>query len=484
MRSLITRVRRHVAVLAVGALALAGVAAVPSVALAAEGNIDPTQQGTLIIHKYENPGTTAGNGTDITASIATKPISGVVFSYAKVQNVDLNTNAGWATAQKLTVDTAGTVSDGATSYTTDTATNMSATDGTGTSTAAKLPLGVYLVQEVSAPANVTSKSAPFLVTLPYPNATAGWLYTVNVYPKNTVLTKEDTPVKVVDDPTSIHFPGDPISWTITQKIPALATGEVLKSFAVTDTLPAGVNTVTNSDVTVTLTDAAAGAVTATPTVNIDSAANKVTVTYPDLSVLKSGYTVTVKIKSTVKDVAAAITNQSHTDINGVNFDSTTAPGADPTPATVVFAALTLQKVNKENKALDGAVFTIQPALADKTGPNTAENSVQVTTKSDGALVGAVVQNLVAGDYWITETTAPVGYEIDPAWKTGKLVTVSASGTTQSITNLKANDVGAGMLPSLPLTGAQGMVILTLLGLAIVALAIGIGFVALRKNAKR
>ncbi|XCB28920.1 pilin N-terminal domain-containing protein [Arcanobacterium hippocoleae] len=77
----------------------------------------------------------------------------------------------------------------------------------GVSKSPELELGVYLVKEVEAPENVTTKSAPFLVTIPFPNDKSGWLYDVHVYPKNTVLTDSDKPVKTVVNADAVHFPG-------------------------------------------------------------------------------------------------------------------------------------------------------------------------------------------------------------------------------------------------------------------------------------
>lgn len=71
-------------------------------------------------------------------------------------------------------------------------TAMPETDSYGHTSAAELPLGLYLVVETSVPEMVTTTTAPFFVSLPMTsvggsNASDGserWLYNVTLYPKN------------------------------------------------------------------------------------------------------------------------------------------------------------------------------------------------------------------------------------------------------------------------------------------------------------
>ena len=78
-----------------------------------------------------------------------------------------------------------------------TAVNLAATNPQGVAVSGALPIGLYLVREVSQPANVVAPAAPFLVTVPLPPLEAGdgWNYAIHVYPKNAVA---DAPVKSLD----------------------------------------------------------------------------------------------------------------------------------------------------------------------------------------------------------------------------------------------------------------------------------------------
>ncbi|MGO4585440.1 SpaH/EbpB family LPXTG-anchored major pilin, partial [Arthrobacter sp. 2RAF6] len=170
------------------------------------------RMGSLTIHKYEKPAAPTNLPHDGTALSAAQlqgltPMAGVTFTVQKVNNIDLTTNAGWTAAAALTP--AQAAAQAASPGTTTT------TGAAGTATLGNLPLGLYLVTETGYPAGVTP-SAPFLVTLPMtdPAGGNGWLYDVNVYPKNAVTTA----TKTVNDASVLKL-GDNVQWTITSDIP-------------------------------------------------------------------------------------------------------------------------------------------------------------------------------------------------------------------------------------------------------------------------
>ncbi|MEI2827219.1 MAG: SpaH/EbpB family LPXTG-anchored major pilin [Dermatophilaceae bacterium] len=163
--------------------------------------IDPSETGTLHITKYSGaPVGGYDNGLPKSVTGVT-PLPGVTYEIYPVTGVDLLTNAGWKTAanyyDNITLaeanlgDMAGTCT----------------TTATGTCDLTDLPLGLYYVKEVSAPAGYTM-AAPFLVTLPMTNPAGPdrdlatttdnnttWMYDVYVYPKN----QQDTITKTVED---------------------------------------------------------------------------------------------------------------------------------------------------------------------------------------------------------------------------------------------------------------------------------------------
>ncbi|MDP9831453.1 SpaH/EbpB family LPXTG-anchored major pilin [Trueperella abortisuis] len=470
--------------------------AAPS-AVAAPGNIDTTQKGTITVHKFENldpAPTNPNNGTEQTITGA-KPIAQVTFTYAKVGGIDLTTSEGWTAVQGLTINDQGQVVNGATTYTVGAATPMGPTDDTGTTSVGDLDLGVYLVTETDAPSNVVAKADPFLVTVPMPNAD-GFLYNVHVYPKNTVLQDDEKPVKKVDNPGSTHFPGDAISWTITQKIPTLKAGETLTSYKVTDQMPAGVDKVDGATgVTVSVDRAGAPVALDAGDYKVTvSDANLVTVEFTPAGLAKrqQGDVVSVKIATTVStNVAGPLENQSTTTINGVDFASTPGDGTGETPTTTDFAPFTIAKVNEKNEALDNAEFQIfpLPAGADQCPAEVPADTKTVTVKTGfnqdatgnapgaAGTAGQATQVLVAGDYCVKETVAPAGYTAEGSgYAEFTKVTVAADTDAAvvdlTVTNKLAGSGAGSLLPGLPLTGAQGTVLLIGTG-AVIALA---GFV--------
>ena len=75
-------------------------------------------------------------------------------------------------------------------------TNLQTTGSDGKAKFENLPCGIYMVEETNAPEQVVSWSASFLVSIPTMNATNdGWLYNVEVEPKNTTAYGGVTLVK-------------------------------------------------------------------------------------------------------------------------------------------------------------------------------------------------------------------------------------------------------------------------------------------------
>ncbi|MDR6939696.1 SpaH/EbpB family LPXTG-anchored major pilin [Arcanobacterium hippocoleae] len=477
--------KKGIALLAVMLMGLVLIGLTPF-ARAAEGNIDTNRQGSITIHKYENPGTgIPGDGKKQDNINGMIPLADVVFEYAKVNEVNLKEPSGWEEVKELQVSADGQITRRGVSrsYSTEQARRMEATDYNGKAKADQLDLGVYLVKEVSAPENVTTKSAPFLVTIPFPSKDAGWLYDIHVYPKNTVLTDSDKPVKTVANADAVHFPGDTIIWQISQPIPALGVDETLKSFKITDQLPKDVNPVAKSDIVVQVKDDQGFTKSGfDPKVEVTNQ-RKVTVTFEngDLAKLKSGWKVNVFISAVVSlGIDGSLENQSTTNINGVDFKSSSAPDSpgDENPTETVFGTLNITKINNDHQALGDARFQISPAKDGKCEAKPTSFRELTTSNQDGT----ASLRVAAGDYCVKETKAPLGYEIDPFYKSGIVVTVSDhTGTALEVINLRANDGEGGMLPNLPLTGAAGVVILTVLGGMILAAGAGFVIIAMRRR---
>ncbi|MCZ9881939.1 SpaH/EbpB family LPXTG-anchored major pilin [Arthrobacter sp. B2a2-09] len=459
---------------------LAAIASAAMLALGAGGanaaniaNVDPSQTGTLTIHKYQTPATPTNlpnNGTALTpAQLAgLTPMAGVTFTVQKVNNIDLTTNAGWATAAALTPAQAAAQASTPGSTVT--------TDASGTGTLGNLPLGLYLVTETGYPAGVTP-SAPFLVTLPLtdPVNENNWMYNVNVYPKNAVTTA----TKTVTDTSAIKL-GDSVKWTITGGIPNV---NPIDGYRITDQLDPKL-TYTNS--TVALSNGATLTLNTDYTIAFNAATNTLTVdfTASGRAILAANPTakVVVTVNTTVNAVGQ-ISNTANVYPNAASFNITPGQPGGPVvtpPVITKWGDIVLHKQDsKSSAALAGAAFSVYPTQADALAGTNAITVAGVsswTTDATGNLVisGLRYSNWANGvavspgqtgyqAYWLVETKAPAGYELLAQPVQTTVTSSDPAVVTVTIGNVLAN---AGF--QLPFTGGVGTWALTTGGILVLA----------------
>jgi len=484
------RLGRLGAIVGAGALAL-GLAALaaPAHADTTGGNV-PAGPYSLTITKLQNPaggGTTTGdNGTQQTPTGAV-PIPGVVFNIAPVNGVDLTTAAGWTTASGLTVNSSGQVVNGATQYTTGTATTLPATDGNGVTTYSTSTAAVYEVTETSAPAG-TEIGTPFLVTLPLPQSN-NWLTNVYVYPKNTV---QGAPVKSVDD-SGAHGVGDTVNWSVTSTVPNQAAGNPLTVYSISDALDARLTPPTASAVTVSLASSTGTAITlpaADYTVTVTGQTVTVNFTAAGLTLLTAnpGAVITEKIPTVVNAVGnGTIQNIANQTIQASTGGSTTTPS---NTVQDTWGAVTLHKVDPNGNALQGAQFQVFTSLANAqslSSPVSVAGATTFTSDASGqvAINGLKAQNDGVGadlTYYIVETKAPAGYTIATGFAQstgGYAVTVAPGGVSANPVVTVTDPQDAPI--ALPLTGSTGTAIFIGGGLTLVALAIAAGVLITRRR---
>jgi hypothetical protein len=142
---------------------------------------------------------------------------------------------------------------------------------------------------------------------------------------------------------------------------------------------------------------------------------------------------------------------------------TTKPGGDgddntPTP-TVYFGNVDVLKKSDDGQVLANATFTLYPTDADAkagTHPVTKEDGspYTVTTDKDGKaeFTGLEVnKDGSAKTYYLVETDAPAGYDLDQ-----QVHAVQAGQNTDVDATVIDND---NLLPNLPLTGSQAKIVL-------------------------
>jgi fimbrial isopeptide formation D2 family protein len=429
---------------------------VPAAASAAPAPhlIDPTQTGTINIHKFTMPETapTERDNGKVKDTTGLEPLEGVTFSVVQVDpdTYDLTTNAGWSALRSLTPAAAATAPHGATQSVTS--------DAAGLASASGLPLGVYLVTETSYPAG-TTPGAPFLVTVPMtdPDDRNAWMYTINVYPKNSVIGGGS---KTVDE-SNAHKVGDTVTWTIRGDIPLV---DVLDGYRIVDPLDARLTYV---DTAVSLTNGTALVEDTDYTLTATGTPTKVTVDFTAAGraklVANKSAQVQVVIRTTINAVGE-IVNEAIVYPNEASFDIEPGEPGGPivTPESEVkYGNVTIEKVNAaDNTAkLEGATFQVYLTEADATAgtnPISIKGTSSWTTDSAGLLTISGLrqsdwyngQTVAPGDtgfqyYWIVETAAPTGFELLAA---PVRVTVGAVDTVIDFTVENSPSNGGFTLP--------------------------------------
>ncbi|PCC27449.1 hypothetical protein CIK76_17010 [Glutamicibacter sp. BW80] len=450
------------------ALALAGMGLFGVAAASADevSDITPGTPGSISVHKSSaDPVEGLNDGTLLDPDPGDGlGLDGVEFTLQPVlfegNAIDLSLAEGWELAEALQPESAG----GALPVGYSLGTGVAQATVGGIATFSGLELGLYLVTETDSGDNlIDAAAAPFYVSIPYPNADGTWNYDVQVYPKNTLNTIEQT--KTVDD-TAI-FLGDVVTWTLSTEVPA--SDLPYKSYTLTDNLSANLEFISWESVFVGDTELTLGT---DYTISGDNAV--ITFTDAGLLILDDAGDTTVTAVLTTKVVSipegGTIENTATVNINGTEEEGTTNTN---------LGTLELQKkAEGENGALlDGAVFELYGTAPDAEGNATSE-PLDTGTTVDGVVQWELhlgINEDMDSSYWVKETKAPAGYVLPADPWSGELVVTNGQILIETITNHKPTG------PDLPLTGASGTVLFTIAGLGLMAAAGGAVLVKRRRS---
>lgn len=287
----------------------------------------------------------------------------------------------------------------------------------------------------------------------------------------------------IDNSNTTANIGDEVTFTLDAKVVGSAE-ETIKSYSIIDTMSAGLDFVKVNSV------------------KLDTA----TIDTSNYDVVSSGQTVTISLKETylnnndfyagsdvyveyvaklnnnalVSTVDNLQKNTNHVDLkykDKFNQEST----INGNTVNVYTFSLDVVKVDastvdKENKTyLNDAGFTLYTDIECKT---VATNGAEVKTGANGAPKGtATFKGLKAGKYFLKETSAPAGYNIN---STVYEINIATDGTVTGKI-VKANQA---VVPDTPLivpeTGGMGTMMFTIGGAALIACA-GVLFLIVRKK---
>ncbi len=390
-----------------------------------------------------------------------------------------------------------------------------ATDGKYTATFTGLDYGYYVVAVPGATLANASGQYATLVSVDSTNVDAnikGDLPTVDKKVQVGGTGKDATDAKI----------GDTLTFTLTSTIPDMSAYDTY-TFNFKDTLSQGltfgqVTSVTVEGVTDPLTVNTDYTVTA-PTVSD----NTLTVAMKDFKKQQAnaGKKITVTYTATLNEKAVV---GGHGNVNSATIQYSNKPGiegtgeSEPSKVRVFTYGFTVDKYTGDKYTdaatrLAGAEFTLAPKNGDAmsfvqvTAGSATENAVYrvakddetgttttITTPANGKVV---FQGLKNGEYTLTETKAPAGYnklasalgvkvngQNDGTDTTNATVTITYNNDNGSSYNQTASN---GVIPVqnksgviLPGTGGMGTIAFTVIGVLVIAL--GVAWTLKRKNA--
>lgn len=325
------------------------------------------------------------------------------------------------------------------------------------------------------------------------------LETANVELKSS----EPALTKTVSD-TQVAI-GDTVTYTLVADVPHFPDNALNKGYYISDVLPAGMTFGSITSVegyTGNTPDVSVDGTTLTENSDYKDATRPVTGTTPAFTLsftnlkntsnerytkIKVTYTATVNGNITVMDSSSTTLtnniNNAFLDYNNDPYGSATSWQTKTATATVYSYGIMVNKVDKENKPLSGAKFTLSKK-SDGSAPihfegsngtylKTASGDTEIEVDSSGKLT---LSGLDVGTYYLTETKAPGGYvkltnpvviTITDAAPNG-LVDDGTSGDagTDGADGYYELDVANSKGFTLPSTGGMGTVLFTTIGIVL------------------
>ena len=530
MHSLTTR--RGLGLAAAMTLAAGALVAPTGAAAPADPNgstIDPDAATTLTIHKCEQTdanGVKEGTGNP-DPQVECKPVAGVEFTITKL-NVDLTTPEGW----KQLADAKGDVVKAGALKSNTTQTITTGGDGLASFTDAQTEVGAYLVSETRTPDKVIP-AEDFVGTLPMtnPDNTTKWNYDVHVYPKNTISGVDK---KVTDKPAPGS--GHDITYTITTSIPKVdyPGGARIKRYEVVDQLDkrikkdaltpvvkiVGQNETPLADTTDYTLITAEGADHNWATIQLTeegrrkaaearhngTGETKVQVT------LTAKFDATVNLEGDLSNTAGLIPNDSPNFTWDPSNPGTKVPGIPTTPVLSKYGKVVVTKTGTDELAdktkYNGAQFQVYECTktaggatlrdgdpstqavdpltigGEKTFTTAGQGMVEINYLRANDYVDGVKKDTLTDEdhYCLVETKAPEGYTLqaDPI----PFRVLADNATAKAPTAVTVTDVPKNAGFRLPLTGANGVIFLTVAGALLVAGGAVVAYANKRRHAAR
>lgn len=287
----------------------------------------------------------------------------------------------------------------------------------------------------------------------------------------TLKSDDEPPVdKKIDGkegPVSDYAEGQSVPFTITSTVPTYPSNAINKRFAVSDTMSSGLDledgiTVTipkkgNEPQDITLTEGTH--YTLTPTERLNGKAFEIVFNYDQIAQY-AGRQIVVSYSATLLDDAVSIENNQATvefarDPNTVNSFET----KDDEEKLYTYTINVLKQDADTHVPLQNATFDLHKGTAEGNVVGT------LTTGQDGA---ATIDGLAAGRYYLVETAAPEGYQLDATPIEVRIEALTDENATAADLVYNVPTITNTKTPALPVTGGAGTVAITAAGVALVA----------------
>lgn len=466
-------------------------------------SVSAANEGTLNIHKLSSSGSTT---PDLTKTQYLDTVSGNYYDYLagatytayKIGDMTQTTSGGVVSSNYTPVaglmNTSGTAITTISNATSAASIDVTASGLTSAATATSTATGpvsmttglnkdsVYLIKETGLPSGVTS-GTDFIITVPMYDATTGWIYTINAFPKNTAggsITKSISTIggtAVTPSTTNTYYAniGDTAAYSVAVSVPTDYTTTDYTKFNIVDTSSPYLGIQTS---TVAVTGSIYGTfISADYTVTYASNVLTIAFTSVGLGNLTAGETLAIAYDATIltgADTASGgLANSAQIDFTkngsgGIIPPTDPVTPTDPTP-TIKIYSYGVKKIDDAATpaALAGATFVLTTKnvagayeyLAYNTATDTwdvvatqALADTFVTATSGTNLTSEAILQFKNLDpsitYYLVETVAPTGFDLLP----GDVAIVATTASTDSVYNAYTYNSTTSVYDYVPNTG--------------------------------
>lgn len=287
----------------------------------------------------------------------------------------------------------------------------------------------------------------------------------------TLKSDDEPPVdKKIDGkegPVSDYAEGQSVPFTITSTVPTYPSNAINQRFAISDTMSTGL--ALNDGITVTIpkqgdepqdiTLTAGTDYTLTPAQYVGGQTFEIVFTYDQIAQY-AGRQIVVSYSATLLDDAVSIENNQATvefarDPNTENSFET----KDDEEKLYTYTVSVVKQDADTHVPLQNATFDLHKGTAEGDVVGT------LTTGQDGT---ASIDGLAAGTYYLVETDAPEGYQLDATPIEVRIEASTDENATAADLVYNVPTITNTKTPALPVTGGAGTVAVTAAGVVLVA----------------